>query len=201
MLVLAALVAIPILVGGCAPGVDPVPTAAAVATQAAPTVAAAATQAAPTAAAVATQVAPTAAVVATQVAPTAAAVATQAAPAVATAVAPLATPAAKAATTTAGQLADQGRAVYATSCAGCHGAQGEGGTAPALIGQNVTFPRFSTAQDLLGYITQRMPANHPGSLSAEQYLQATAYILVENRFVQRDAPLSSALLGGIQLTR
>jgi polar amino acid transport system substrate-binding protein len=117
------------------------------------------------------------------------------------AAAPLATPAAKAATTTAGQLADQGRTVYANSCAGCHGAQGEGGRAPALIGQNVRFPRFDTAQDLLEYITQRMPANHPGTLTAEQYLQATAYILVENGFVQRDASLGRDLMGGIQLTR
>jgi len=97
-------------------------------------------------------------------------------------------------------MADAGRTVYASNCASCHGAQGEGVSAPPVIGANIRFPsRFNTGQELFAYISPAMPADRPGSLTAEQYLQVTSFILVQNNFVQPSAPLASTSLGGVSL--
>ena len=195
------------------------PTVAAVATAAAPTVAAAETRVAPTVAAVATAVAPTVSAAATAPATavaiaeaTAAALATRAAPtisAAATALAPTAEAAATtsalsagtATATTAGQLADAGQQVYASNCAGCHGPEGQGKVGPALIGPSASFKTFNSAQGLFTFISSTMPKTHPGTLSPEQYLQVTAYLLVQNGIVTRDASLSNASLSDIQLKK
>lgn len=185
--------------GGAAAVPTSVPTAAAkAATQplattgaaAAATVPAAATAAAPTVSAAATSVAPTAGAVSTAVAPTISAAATSAAPAVGTVSA-----------TTAGQLADSGKTVYADSCASCHGAQGQGGTGPAIIGANANLGKYDTAQGLFTKISTTMPRDHPATLTPAQYLQVTAFLLVQNNVVQPTASLSSAALGGVPLKK
>lgn len=124
--------------------------------------------------------APTVAAVVPTVAPTAAAAA------------------AKVGGTTAGQLADAGAGVYAGQCANCHGDKGQGVTGPALIGTNAKFGRFKTGQDFLNYVSNNMPMDHPGSLSPDQALQVTSYLLVQNNIVQKDASLTSTSLGSIQ---
>lgn len=196
--VLVALIALSLTLAACGGTAAPSsPTAAAAAKQAPPTVAAAV----PTVAAVATQVAPTIAAAATKAAPTVAAAATLAAPAVSGAATSVAGPAGTASATTAGQLADAGQSVYSSSCASCHGAQGQGASAPAVVGSGARFTRYQSAQDLLTYLTRTMPQGHPGGLTAEQYLQVTTYLLVQNNFVQRSASINSAGLGSISLTR
>ena len=132
---------------------------------------------------------------AAKAAPTAAAAAAAIAPTVAPTIAAAAT---KAGGATAGQMADAGAGVYASQCASCHGDKGQGVTGPALIGANAKFGRFKTGQDFLNYVSNNMPLDHPGSLSADQSLQVTAYLLVQNNVVQKDASLTSASLGSVQ---
>lgn len=150
------------------------------------------TAAAPTVASVATKAAPTVAAGGAAVAPTVASAATVVAPVAGTA-------AVKASGTTAGQLSDAGAGVYTAQCARCHGDKGQGVTGPAVIGASAKFGRFKTAQEYLSYINTNMPIDHPGTLTPDQTLQVTAYLLVQNNLVQKDASLSGANLGSVQL--
>jgi len=102
-------------------------------------------------------------------------------------------------TPTAGELASGGQGVYASHCAGCHGNNGQGVTAPAVIGSNQALAKYNTAQGLLKFITEVMPATNPGSLSSQQYLEVTAYLLVQNNFVTDGQAMDSASLSGITL--
>lgn len=73
-----------------------------------------------------------------------------------------------------------GEQVYASSCAMCHGDQGQGGNGPALIGDDADLSQHGDGRGLLDYISEAMPASSPGSLTEEQYLDVTAYILEAN---------------------
>lgn len=137
---------------------------------------------APTAAGAVTPVGPTVAAAATALAPTGVAVGTAAA---------------AGAAASAGQLADAGKTVFADNCARCHGDQGQGVTGPALIGPSASYGRFSNAEQLLNYISTAMPMDHPGSLTPQQYLQVTAYLLVQNNILQTSASMSN--LGSVPL--
>lgn len=93
-----------------------------------------------------------------------------------------------------------------TNCwlSGCHGPKPyDNGftlpkTVPALIGPN-TLTKFKTAQDLYGFISRAMPFNQPGSLSQEQYLYLTAFLLERNRLMPVGGALSLNTLAGIAL--
>jgi mono/diheme cytochrome c family protein len=100
---------------------------------------------------------------------------------------------------TAGELADMGKTVYANSCARCHGANGEGVSAKALIGPNAKLAKYGTAQGLLNFISKSMPFNAPGSLSPQQYLQVLSYILIQNNYVSPGTSLDASTLSGINL--
>jgi sulfane dehydrogenase subunit SoxC len=98
---------------------------------------------------------------------------------------------------TAGQLAQAGRTVFDAECVRCHGEQGEGVTAPALIGTSLA--RFRTGTGLMDYIRRTMPADRPGSLSQQQAFEVTVYVLLENGHVEEDEQLTQEDLGEIQL--
>jgi alcohol dehydrogenase (cytochrome c) len=100
---------------------------------------------------------------------------------------------------TAGDLAASGQGVFSSDCSSCHGDNGQGRTAPAVIGSDQALAKYKTAQGLLSFISSNMPFNAPGSLSAQQYLEVTAYLLVQNNFVSSGQVLDSASLGGIAL--
>ena len=93
-----------------------------------------------------------------------------------------------------------------TDCwkSGCHGAKPyENGftlpkTIPALIGAN-TLKRFADGQTMYDYIHKSMPFNAPGSLTAEQYLQLTAFLLEQNHIVPEGARLEAGTLQNIVL--
>jgi alcohol dehydrogenase (cytochrome c) len=69
-----------------------------------------------------------------------------------------------------------GKAVFATQCASCHGAQLQGISAPGLTGPG--FGRGSiNLSALRTIITQTMPATAPGSLAPDQYAAVIAYLL------------------------
>ena len=88
---------------------------------------------------------------------------------------------------------EQGAAVYAASCASCHGANGEG-KPPAYpqldrrpegtfdFASDYKIPRtignyWPYATTLYDYIRRAMPLTAPGSLTAEQTYAVTAYLL------------------------
>ncbi|HVS86937.1 MAG TPA: c-type cytochrome [Candidatus Acidoferrum sp.] len=90
----------------------------------------------------------------------------------------------------------QGKKLYASRCAVCHGADLEGTTAPPLAG-----PRFeknwistTTLDDLFFLMRTTMPLSMARSLSAEQHAAIFAYILEQNGYpagskpVQPDTP-------------
>lgn len=94
--------------------------------------------------------------------------------------------------------ADAGRAVYASSCGVCHGADLQGGAGPALAG--ATFQKdflggSRTLAELYEISARTMPQNAPGSLGNDQYLQVTAYLLSRNGFAAGAQPLTSANMG------
>lgn len=61
--------------------------------------------------------------------------------------------------------------------------------APAIIGQG-TLARFATAYDLYQYISERMPYQEPGRLSADEYWALTAYLLDQHGRLAQDTPLN-----------
>jgi mono/diheme cytochrome c family protein len=108
------------------------------------------------------------------------------------------TPAAPTASTAA-QLADAGKAVFASHCARCHGNNGQGVTAPAIIGANASLGKYNTGQGLLSFVSTVMPANAPGSLSQQDYLDVVSYLLVQNNFVTPGTTLDAGRLSSINL--
>jgi mono/diheme cytochrome c family protein len=80
--------------------------------------------------------------------------------------------------------ADRGGAVYAQSCANCHGSGLEGADmSPALAGAAF----MASWNDLtLGDLSERirisMPADKPGTLSRQEQTDVIAFILRSNRF-------------------
>ncbi len=100
---------------------------------------------------------------------------------------------------TAGTLAAAGRTVYTGRCAGCHGDNGQGRTGPAVIGSGAQLAKYNTAGGLYDKISTTMPATAPGSLSSQDYLSVTAYLLVQDGYVGNDTQLTAGQLDGIPL--
>jgi alcohol dehydrogenase (cytochrome c) len=96
--------------------------------------------------------------------------------------------------------ASHGATVYTQSCVSCHGANLQGESAPALTGQIFRQAYGSgTAAQLYDFISRQMPQDKPASLSQEQYLDVTAYILSRNGFAAGSAPLQMGSLGQVSL--
>jgi polar amino acid transport system substrate-binding protein len=94
--------------------------------------------------------------------------------------------------------ASAGAAIYAQSCAACHGAQLEGVAAPALKGS--AFGEMATAQGLTGQalldvVANTMPQSDPGSLKPEEYAAVTAYILQQNGYPAGTTALATGAAG------
>lgn len=102
---------------------------------------------------------------------------------------------------TVAQVAELGGAVYAQSCARCHGDQGQGVSGPALVGAGTNIQRHGDALGLVAYFSSRMPPGAPGSLSEEQYSQILAWILLGNGFVEPAAVWADLGLSDILLAR
>jgi polar amino acid transport system substrate-binding protein len=101
--------------------------------------------------------------------------------------------------TTAGQVAMLGETVFTSHCASCHGADGQGGTAPAVIGARAYLGKYDTAQGLFEYVATDMPAQNPGSLSHQEYLNVVGYLLVQNDYASAGDPFDETRLGDISL--
>ena len=82
-----------------------------------------------------------------------------------------------------------GREVYTAECAQCHGANGEGGSGPLLIGGNKRIATYQTTERLYDYVSSTMPFDEPGSLTADQYWNVIAYLLDANELLPPDTVL------------
>jgi cytochrome c len=112
-----------------------------------------------------------------------------------------------------------GATVFASKCAACHGARGEGmgkGSAavPRLIGRD---PRdgFAFGRDLkhvrtignywpyattvYDYVRRAMPLNAPGSLTPDELYALTAFLLAENEVIAPDAVMDARTLPLVQM--
>jgi PQQ-dependent dehydrogenase (methanol/ethanol family) len=97
--------------------------------------------------------------------------------------------------------ASRGATVYAQDCAQCHGASLRGDSGPPLTGQ--IFQQAygtGTAAQLYDFISRQMPQDEPGSLSQQQYLDVTGYILSRNGFPSGNTPLQIASLSQIRMS-
>lgn len=105
---------------------------------------------------------------------------------------------------------EQGREIYNTRCALCHGDRGQGiEHYPALVGGLGTlagknpiltvgsyWPYSTTVWD---YISRTMPYQQPGSLSADETYAVTAYVLYMNGIVDRTAELTQKTLPQVKM--
>jgi mono/diheme cytochrome c family protein len=99
-----------------------------------------------------------------------------------------------------GQLAQLGQAVYAGECAACHGSSGQGSSAPALIGASSNLGTFQNANSLLSFISKTMPLTAPGSLSQEQYWELLSFLILQNDFVSAQTAFDPNALSQITLS-
>jgi S-disulfanyl-L-cysteine oxidoreductase SoxD len=95
----------------------------------------------------------------------------------------------------------QGQAIYARRCAKCHGAGGEGKMGPSLIGAKHHLSGYGTADVLLDYTRQVMPADRPGRMLEVEYWAVLAYILHENGLLPAGTILDGATAPQIPLDR
>jgi mono/diheme cytochrome c family protein len=103
-------------------------------------------------------------------------------------------------------LSASGQGVYSASCAGCHGNNGQGGAGPALWGSGATLGTYkgntifnNNAQDMLTFVSTKMPLAAPGSLTKQQYIELLAYILVQGNQISGSTTFIESQLSSITL--
>ena len=111
--------------------------------------------------------------------------------------------------------AAQGAPLYATNCASCHGANGEGKPPayPQLIGgpkgtfdfaSDFKIPRtvgnyWPYATTLFDYIRRAMPLAAPGSLTPDQTYAVTAYLLSREGIIPNGTSLDAKSLAAVRM--
>lgn len=103
-------------------------------------------------------------------------------------------------------LADAGRPIYVSSCAGCHGDKGQGGVGPALWGPGVTLGvyegvvLFDNAGDMLNrFLPVMMPLSAKNSLSHREYEDVLAYVLLQDNQVSPELTFDESRLVTIKM--
>ena len=102
-----------------------------------------------------------------------------------------------------------GKQLFATRCASCHGATGDGADGPPLVGGKGTLatakPKKTVgsywpyATTLWDYINRAMPFNQPGTLSYDEVYALTAYVLYLNEIVPETHALNARTLPRIRM--
>jgi cytochrome c len=107
--------------------------------------------------------------------------------------------------------AAQGATVFAAKCAACHGAKGEGGQGPQLVGGIGSLPApnpnpirtvgsyWPYATTVFDYIRRAMPITNPQSLQNDEVYAVTAYVLSIDNIVPKDAVLDAGSLPKVQM--
>ncbi len=103
----------------------------------------------------------------------------------------------------------EGEALFAQSCAACHGATGEGKPMDRLVGGRGTLATakpvktvgsyWPYATTLFDYIRRAMPFSAPKSLTNDQVYAASAYILYLNGIIGEDAVMNAASLPKVRM--
>lgn len=104
---------------------------------------------------------------------------------------------------------EQGRQVFTQKCASCHGAEGKGGIADALVGGQGTLASahpvrtvgsyWPYATTLFDYVRRAMPFNAPQSLSADEVYGLCAYVLHLNGIVPAKAVMDAKSLPRVRM--
>ena len=101
-----------------------------------------------------------------------------------------------------GAQASRGATLYTQYCAQCHGTNLQGESGPALTGQILRAAYGTgTAAQLYDFISRQMPQDKPGTLSQQQYLDATAYVLSRNGFPAGNTPLGIGTLSQVRMSQ
>ena len=121
-----------------------------------------------------------------------------------------------------GGTAGEGGDVYSRKCAACHGANGEGGSAEALVGaEPVTMAPFGPAYEqwrgsrpdvpftignywpyattIFDYVRRAMPASAPGSLTANETYSLVAWLLARNGIIGATDPMNAETLPRVRM--
>ena len=103
----------------------------------------------------------------------------------------------------------QGAQIFAQKCAACHGENGRGGAASALLPKGPitsinaaekTIGNFwPYASTLFDYIRRAMPWQQPKSLTNDEVYALTAYLLALNKVTSDDVKLDAASLAKVEM--
>jgi mono/diheme cytochrome c family protein len=99
------------------------------------------------------------------------------------------------------QLAAAGGNLFSSKCFACHKDSSQGSKTHVVIGPEAQLGKYNTAQGLLEKISNTMPPNAPGSLSHQESLQVTAYLLTQNNFVSSTTIFNETELKNIVLPK
>jgi mono/diheme cytochrome c family protein len=97
------------------------------------------------------------------------------------------------------QVAD-GKDAYAARCQGCHGAKLEGGRGPQLSAKTLG-ANYPSAEQLVGFVSQAMPLNAPGSLPKAQCYDILAYVLSQLGLLPPGQVLTAETAGRIPIPK
>lgn len=105
--------------------------------------------------------------------------------------------------------AAQGKALFDTLCASCHGENGRGNTAEELVGDpkpptidnqaKVIGSYWPYATTLYDFIRRSMPPTAPGSLKPDDVYALIAYLLNANGIIAETDEMSAATLAKVQM--
>jgi cytochrome c len=105
--------------------------------------------------------------------------------------------------------AAQGAPIYAQKCTVCHGENGKGGTASALLprgplssinGAEKTIANFwPYSTTLFDYIRRAMPWQQPKTLTNDEVYALTAYLLVLNKVIGEGEVMNAATLPKVRM--
>ncbi|AMR81842.1 c-type cytochrome [Cupriavidus nantongensis] len=107
----------------------------------------------------------------------------------------------------------RGQQVYAQHCAACHGVNGEGKPADALVGGQGTLKDAARGKDpvktigsfwpyattVFDFINRAMPYNAPQSLAPDEVYAVTAWLLHKNGILPADAVLDAHTLPQVKM--
>ena len=103
----------------------------------------------------------------------------------------------------------EGKAVYATRCALCHGATGREGPQDILVGGTGTLASVKPlktvgsywpyATTLWDYVNRAMPFDHPGTLPPDQVYATVAYVLYLNGIIGEHDSVNAQTLPTVRM--
>jgi S-disulfanyl-L-cysteine oxidoreductase SoxD len=103
----------------------------------------------------------------------------------------------------------QGAPIYAEKCSACHGDNGKGGIAAALVSDvriNSISASQKTIRNFIGdsttifdFIRRAMPFNAPRSLGDDEVYALTAYILAENKLIGANDVMNAETLPKVKM--